>query len=152
MLGTEALRIAIPSKGRLRDQSVEILRRAGVRASVEGRRLFTVCPDSGATVNRRETTRWPRSSFASILAEPFAKRSDHRLRISRRGSRSRLRCSRDRPCSAMRAASASIAARDVSTSASSSAAAIPVFGSRSAHRNVTCYACPTCSSSSNRWW
>jgi ATP phosphoribosyltransferase len=50
MLGTDALRIAIPSKGRLRDQSVEILRRAGVRANVEGRRLFTVCPDTGATV------------------------------------------------------------------------------------------------------
>jgi ATP phosphoribosyltransferase len=50
MLGTEALRIAIPSKGRLRDQSVEILRRAGVRANVEGRRLFTVCPDTGAAV------------------------------------------------------------------------------------------------------
>jgi ATP phosphoribosyltransferase len=50
MLGTETLRIAIPSKGRLQAPAIDLLRRAGIRASVDGRRLFSVCPDTGAAV------------------------------------------------------------------------------------------------------
>jgi ATP phosphoribosyltransferase len=46
MLGSDQLRIAVPSKGRLRDDSLEILRRAGLRFRLSGRRLFSVCSDT----------------------------------------------------------------------------------------------------------
>ena len=46
MLGSDQLRIAVPSKGRLRDDALEILRRAGLRFRVSGRRLFSVCSDT----------------------------------------------------------------------------------------------------------
>ncbi len=46
MLGSERLRIAVPSKGRLRDASVSLLERAGLRFRVAGRRLFSICSDT----------------------------------------------------------------------------------------------------------
>jgi ATP phosphoribosyltransferase len=45
-----ALRIAIPSKGRLRDRSVELLTRAGIQLRTEGRRLHSVCSETGVAV------------------------------------------------------------------------------------------------------
>jgi ATP phosphoribosyltransferase len=50
MLGTDQLRIAVPSKGRLRDRSVEILRGAGLRFRLSGRRLFSVCRDTDTRI------------------------------------------------------------------------------------------------------
>lgn len=50
MLSDERLRIAIPSKGRLRDASIDLLQRAGLRFRVSGRRLFAVCSDSGTRI------------------------------------------------------------------------------------------------------
>lgn len=44
------LRIAIPSKGRLHDHSVAILRNAGLRFRIDGRRLFAVCSESDTLV------------------------------------------------------------------------------------------------------
>lgn len=46
MLGSERLRIAVPSKGRLRDNAIEILKGAGLRFRLSGRRLFSVCSDT----------------------------------------------------------------------------------------------------------
>ena len=46
MLGAGGLRIAVPSKGRLHEPSVELLRSAGLRFRVSGRRLFAVCSDT----------------------------------------------------------------------------------------------------------
>lgn len=46
MLGSERLRIAVPSKGRLRDSAIEILKGAGLRFRLSGRRLFSVCSDT----------------------------------------------------------------------------------------------------------
>jgi ATP phosphoribosyltransferase len=46
----ETLRIAVPSKGRLRDPSLELLERAGLRFRVSGRRLFSVCSDTGSRI------------------------------------------------------------------------------------------------------
>lgn len=46
MLGTEKLRIAVPSKGRLRDDAIDILRGAGLRFRLSGRRLFSVCSET----------------------------------------------------------------------------------------------------------
>ncbi len=46
MLGSERLRIAVPSKGRLRDHAIEILQGAGLRFRLSGRRLFSVCSDT----------------------------------------------------------------------------------------------------------
>lgn len=40
------LRIAVPSKGRLMDASVDLLQRSGLRFRVSGRRLFSECSDS----------------------------------------------------------------------------------------------------------
>jgi len=50
MLSDEGLRIAIPSKGRLRDPAVELLERAGLRFRISGRRLFAVCSDTGTRI------------------------------------------------------------------------------------------------------
>ena len=44
------LRIAVPSKGRLRERSVELLTRAGLRVRSEGRRLYSVCSETGIGV------------------------------------------------------------------------------------------------------
>jgi ATP phosphoribosyltransferase len=44
------LRIAVPSKGRLRDRSVELLVHAGLRVRPEGRRLHSVCSETGIAV------------------------------------------------------------------------------------------------------
>jgi ATP phosphoribosyltransferase len=49
-LARTPLRIAIPSKGRLRDRSVDLLTRAGIRLRSEGRRLHSVCNETGTTV------------------------------------------------------------------------------------------------------
>jgi ATP phosphoribosyltransferase len=46
MLGAEKLRIAVPSKGRLRDDAVEILRGAGLHFRLSGRRLFSICSET----------------------------------------------------------------------------------------------------------
>jgi len=45
-----ALTIAIPSKGRLREQSVTLLKQAGLRVRSEGRRLHTICSETGIGV------------------------------------------------------------------------------------------------------
>jgi len=50
MLGTEKLRIAVPSKGRLRDSAIELLQGAGLRFRVSGRRLFSICSDTGTRI------------------------------------------------------------------------------------------------------
>jgi len=51
MSGARApVRIAIPSKGRLRDRSVELLSHAGLRVRSEGRRLHSVCSETGIGV------------------------------------------------------------------------------------------------------
>jgi ATP phosphoribosyltransferase len=44
------LRIAIPSKGRLRERAVELLVHAGLRVRPEGRRLHSVCSETGIAV------------------------------------------------------------------------------------------------------
>jgi ATP phosphoribosyltransferase len=44
------VRIAIPSKGRLRERSVDLLVRAGIRLRTEGRRLHSVCNETGTAV------------------------------------------------------------------------------------------------------
>jgi len=44
------LRIAIPSKGRLRERAVELLTRAGIQLRSEGRRLHSVCNETGIAV------------------------------------------------------------------------------------------------------
>jgi ATP phosphoribosyltransferase len=50
MISDERLRIAIPSKGRLRDAALSTLERAGLRFKVSGRRLFSVCSDTGTRI------------------------------------------------------------------------------------------------------
>jgi ATP phosphoribosyltransferase len=50
MTTEEALRIAIPSKGRLQESSLDLLRRAGLRFRVSGRRLFADCADTGTRI------------------------------------------------------------------------------------------------------
>lgn len=50
MLPEERLRIAVPSKGRLRDASLAMLERAGLHFRVSGRRLFSVCSDTGIRI------------------------------------------------------------------------------------------------------
>ena len=50
MIPDERLRIAIPSKGRLRDAALDTLERAGLRFRVSGRRLFAVCSDTGIRI------------------------------------------------------------------------------------------------------
>ncbi len=44
------LKIAVPSKGRLRNRSVELLTQAGLRVRSEGRRLHCVCSETGIGV------------------------------------------------------------------------------------------------------
>ena len=50
MIPEERLRIAVPSKGRLRDASLAMLERAGLHFRVSGRRLFSVCSDTGTRI------------------------------------------------------------------------------------------------------
>ncbi len=50
MIPDERLRIAVPSKGRLRDAALDTLERAGLRFRVSGRRLFAVCSDTGIRI------------------------------------------------------------------------------------------------------
>jgi ATP phosphoribosyltransferase len=50
MLPDERLRIAVPSKGRLRDAALSTLERAGLHFRVSGRRLFAVCSDTGIRI------------------------------------------------------------------------------------------------------
>ena len=50
MLGTEKLRIAVPSKGRLRDSAIDLLQGAGLCFRVSGRRLFSICSDTGTRI------------------------------------------------------------------------------------------------------
>ena len=50
MLGSEGLRIALPSKGRLHEGSVELLRSAGLQFRISDRRLFAVCSDTGTRI------------------------------------------------------------------------------------------------------
>jgi ATP phosphoribosyltransferase len=46
VLSGDGLRIAVPSKGRLQEPALELLRRAGLRFRISGRRLFSVCSDT----------------------------------------------------------------------------------------------------------
>jgi len=48
--GSAELMIAIPSKGRLMEQSIDLLRRAGLKFSVPARQLFSLCKETGAMV------------------------------------------------------------------------------------------------------
>ncbi len=50
MIPEERLRIAVPSKGRLRDAALSTLERAGLQFRVSGRRLFSVCADTGTRI------------------------------------------------------------------------------------------------------
>ena len=50
MIPDERLRIAVPSKGRLREAALSTLERAGLRFKVSGRRLFSVCSDTGTRI------------------------------------------------------------------------------------------------------
>jgi ATP phosphoribosyltransferase len=50
MIPDESLRIAVPSKGRLRDAALSTLERAGLQFRVSGRRLFSVCADTGTRI------------------------------------------------------------------------------------------------------
>ena len=50
MLPDERLRIAVPSKGRLREAALSTLERAGLHFRVSGRRLFSVCSDTGVRI------------------------------------------------------------------------------------------------------
>jgi ATP phosphoribosyltransferase len=50
MIPDERLRIAIPSKGRLREAALSMLERAGLQFRVSGRRLFSVCTDTGTRI------------------------------------------------------------------------------------------------------
>ena len=50
MIPDERLRIAVPSKGRLREAALDTLERAGLRFRVSGRRLFAVCSDTGTRI------------------------------------------------------------------------------------------------------
>lgn len=50
MLSADGLRIAIPSKGRLQEAAVSLLRSAGLRFRVSGRRLFAVCTDTDTRI------------------------------------------------------------------------------------------------------
>lgn len=50
MIPDERLRIAIPSKGRLREAALSTLERAGLRFKISGRRLFSVCSDTGTRI------------------------------------------------------------------------------------------------------
>lgn len=50
MISDQRLRIAVPSKGRLRDPALALLERAGLRFRVSGRRLFSVCSETGSRI------------------------------------------------------------------------------------------------------
>ncbi len=50
MIPDERLRIAVPSKGRLREAALSTLERAGLRFKISGRRLFSVCSDTGTRI------------------------------------------------------------------------------------------------------
>lgn len=50
MIPDQKLRIAVPSKGRLRDPALALLERAGLRFRVSGRRLFSVCSETGSRI------------------------------------------------------------------------------------------------------
>jgi ATP phosphoribosyltransferase len=50
MMGEAKLRIGVPSKGRLQEASVELLRKAGLRFRVSGRRLFSDCSNTGTRI------------------------------------------------------------------------------------------------------
>lgn len=50
MLSNQGLRIAVPSKGRLQDAAVELLRSAGLRFRVSGRRLFAICSETDTRI------------------------------------------------------------------------------------------------------
>ena len=50
MIPDERLRIAVPSKGRLREAALSTLERAGLQFRVSGRRLFAVCTDTGTRI------------------------------------------------------------------------------------------------------
>jgi ATP phosphoribosyltransferase len=50
MIPDERLRIAVPSKGRLREAALSTLERAGLRFRISGRRLFSVCSDTGTRI------------------------------------------------------------------------------------------------------
>ena len=50
MIPDERLRIAVPSKGRLRDAALSTLEGAGLRFRISGRRLFSVCSETGTRI------------------------------------------------------------------------------------------------------
>ena len=50
MLAEPGLLIAAPSKGRLRENALSVLERAGLRFRISGRRLFSDCVESGVRI------------------------------------------------------------------------------------------------------
>jgi ATP phosphoribosyltransferase len=50
LLSADGLRIAVPSKGRLQEAALALLRSAGLCFRVSGRRLFAVCSETGTRI------------------------------------------------------------------------------------------------------
>jgi ATP phosphoribosyltransferase len=50
VLSGDGLRIAVPSKGRLQEPVLDLLKRAGLRFRISGRRLFAVCSDTDTRI------------------------------------------------------------------------------------------------------
>jgi ATP phosphoribosyltransferase len=48
--GNAELMIAVPSKGRLMEQSVDLLKRAGLKFNINGRKLFSLCKETNTMV------------------------------------------------------------------------------------------------------
>ena len=46
----DALRIAVPSKGRLMDQSIQLLKKSGLKFRTSGRQLFANCRETGVLI------------------------------------------------------------------------------------------------------
>ena len=103
MLGGDSLRVAVPSKGRLHEASLEILRRAGLRFRVSGRRdgkrdivgMQFALEDLMDQVRRRtsckEAFRRKRAGLDPGLREPRAATAEYgcwlRFRAERQGTR-----------------------------------------------------------------
>lgn len=50
LTSTDDLKIAIPSKGRLMEQSIDLLKKSGLKFNASGRQLFARCKDTGVMV------------------------------------------------------------------------------------------------------
>lgn len=50
MINKDEMKIAIPSKGRLMEKAVNLLKDSGMKFNISGRRLFTSCSETGITI------------------------------------------------------------------------------------------------------